>query len=140
MASEKSLKIKYYNLCTKLNMCGRYQGKTRSINPKLVKKKLASSNCDLSAQCCLEKIFVTHSIWVFVRLLHLRTSKSSTINFPVIMMLMILPTPFLIYLLLPNAYWYVFIGLLLPLVIDEKVEGYLSVYGMEDLFRDGTNY
>ena len=34
LAAEKALK-KYYNLCTKLNVCGKYQVKTSYINMKL---------------------------------------------------------------------------------------------------------
>ena len=53
---EKAIKkIKYYNLCTKLKVCRRCQGKTSSINLKL---GLTSRNCDLSYCLSLLPLFV----------------------------------------------------------------------------------
>ena len=56
MAAEKAKKIKYYNLCIKLNVYRKYEGKTSSINMKLGenKIKLTGRNFDFSVKCCLE--------------------------------------------------------------------------------------
>ena len=44
LASEKALKIKYHSFCTKLNVCGKYQGKTSSLSLELGKKLIAIVN------------------------------------------------------------------------------------------------
>ena len=48
LASEKALKrTNYYNLCTKLSVCRKYQGKIIYLNMKVVLKKWTSDNFDL---------------------------------------------------------------------------------------------
>ena len=58
----KKAKIKYYGLCTNLNVCRKYQVKTISLNHKLGqnKIKLTSINFYLSVQCLMEPFTLLH--------------------------------------------------------------------------------